>query len=85
MTAADKRAQSKAEYDAYLPDSPELAQHVIADGPYKVASYTATKSLTYVRNGETQTRTAKRASALSAGVIGKFRLMVFSKSASPIV
>jgi peptide/nickel transport system substrate-binding protein len=39
-----------AEYDAYLPDSPELAQHVIADGPYKVASYTATKSLTYVRN-----------------------------------
>ncbi len=38
------------EYDAYLPASAELAQHTISDGPYKIASYTPTKSIDFVRN-----------------------------------
>jgi peptide/nickel transport system substrate-binding protein len=43
-------APAPAEYDAYAPDSPELAQHLIADGPYKVTSYSATKNITFARN-----------------------------------
>ena len=38
------------EWDAYLPGSPELAQHTISDGPYKIDSYTATKNITLSRN-----------------------------------
>jgi peptide/nickel transport system substrate-binding protein len=38
------------EFDAYLPGSPELAQHTVSDGPYKIDSYTATKNITFSRN-----------------------------------
>jgi peptide/nickel transport system substrate-binding protein len=38
------------EFDAYLPGSPELAQHTLSDGPYKIDSYTATKNITFSRN-----------------------------------
>ena len=38
------------EFDAYLPASPELGQHTISDGPYKIDSYTATKNITLSRN-----------------------------------
>lgn len=38
------------EWDAYLPASPELAQHTISDGPYKIDSYTPTKKITLSRN-----------------------------------
>jgi peptide/nickel transport system substrate-binding protein len=38
------------EYDQYLPDSAQLRQHTIADGPYKITSYTATKGFTLERN-----------------------------------
>ncbi len=38
------------EYDAYVPASSELAQHTISDGPYKIASYSPTKSINFVRN-----------------------------------
>jgi peptide/nickel transport system substrate-binding protein len=34
----------------YLPASAQAAQNVIADGPYKVQSYTPARSITYVRN-----------------------------------
>ena len=43
-------AGAPVEYNQYLPGSPELAQHTISDGPYKVDSYVATKSITYSRN-----------------------------------
>jgi peptide/nickel transport system substrate-binding protein len=39
-----------AEYAAYLPDSAELRSHTIADGPYKIQSYAATKGFTFARN-----------------------------------
>jgi len=38
------------EYDAYLPASPELAQHTLSDGPYQIESYSPTKNITFVRN-----------------------------------
>jgi peptide/nickel transport system substrate-binding protein len=38
------------EGDQYLPASPELAAHTISDGPYKIASYVATKSINFIRN-----------------------------------
>jgi peptide/nickel transport system substrate-binding protein len=38
------------EYDAYVPASADLAAHTVADGPYKIASYTATKNITFERN-----------------------------------
>jgi peptide/nickel transport system substrate-binding protein len=38
------------EYNKYLPASSELAQHTIANGPYKIDTYVPTKSLTYSRN-----------------------------------
>jgi ABC-type transport system substrate-binding protein len=39
-----------AEYEKYLPDSAQLRQNTVADGPYKIASYTATKGFTLERN-----------------------------------
>ncbi len=41
---------SPKEYDSYLPASPQLAQHTISDGPYKITSYSPTKSINFSRN-----------------------------------
>lgn len=38
------------EYENYLPASNDLAQHTIADGPYKIASYDPAKTIDFVRN-----------------------------------
>jgi len=38
------------EYDKYIPASADLATHTISDGPYFIASYTATKSIEFDRN-----------------------------------
>ncbi|OFE17564.1 hypothetical protein BA895_15015 [Humibacillus sp. DSM 29435] len=38
------------EYDAYVPAGSELAQHTLSDGPYKIASYSPKKDITFVRN-----------------------------------
>src|ERR1700729_1905059 len=38
------------EYDSYVPNSLELDQHTISDGPYQISSYTPGKSLTMVKN-----------------------------------
>ena len=47
MTFASARP---VEYDKYMPDSAQLRAHTIADGPYKIASYTATKGFKLERN-----------------------------------
>src|SRR5579871_288114 len=39
-----------AEYDAYLPGSAGLNQHILSDGPYQVASYTPGKLIVLTRN-----------------------------------
>ncbi len=38
------------EYDAYVPNSLQLDQHTISDGPYQISSYIPGKSITMVRN-----------------------------------
>ena len=38
------------EYDAYLPGSAQLNQHIMSDGPYQVSSYVPNKSITLTRN-----------------------------------
>jgi ABC-type transport system substrate-binding protein len=39
-----------AEYEKYVPDSAQMRQHTISDGPYKITSYVPTRSFTFVRN-----------------------------------
>ncbi len=41
---------SPKEYDKYVPASAQLAQHTISDGPYKITSYSPTKSINFARN-----------------------------------
>jgi peptide/nickel transport system substrate-binding protein len=43
-------AAAPKEFDAYLPASPELGQHIISDGPYTVSLYTPTKRMELTRN-----------------------------------
>ncbi|MFI6325847.1 ABC transporter substrate-binding protein [Nonomuraea sp. NPDC050556] len=38
------------EYDGYLPDDADFRQHTVSNGPYKVESYVATKSIHLVKN-----------------------------------
>ena len=38
------------EYDAYVPNSLQLDQHTISDGPYQITSYIPGKSITMMRN-----------------------------------
>jgi peptide/nickel transport system substrate-binding protein len=38
------------EYDAYVPNSLQLDQHTLSDGPYQISSYVPGKSITLVRN-----------------------------------
>jgi peptide/nickel transport system substrate-binding protein len=38
------------EYNAYLPGSAQLNQHMMSDGPYQVSSYVPNKSITLTRN-----------------------------------
>jgi peptide/nickel transport system substrate-binding protein len=50
MLALPAVAPAPAEYDAYLPDSPELRQNLRANGPYRVASYTPGRELVLAPN-----------------------------------
>jgi peptide/nickel transport system substrate-binding protein len=50
MMAMPFTSARPVEYDSYVPNSLELDQHTIADGPYQIASYTPGKSLTLVKN-----------------------------------
>jgi len=38
------------EYDSYVPNSLQLEQHTLSDGPYQISSYIPGKSITLVRN-----------------------------------
>jgi peptide/nickel transport system substrate-binding protein len=38
------------EYDSYLPNSLQLDEHSISDGPYQITSYIPGKSITFMRN-----------------------------------
>jgi peptide/nickel transport system substrate-binding protein len=50
MLAMPFTSARPVEYDSYVPNSLQLDQHTIADGPYQISSYVPGKSLTLVRN-----------------------------------
>jgi peptide/nickel transport system substrate-binding protein len=50
MMALPFTSARPAEYDAYLPNSLQLNQHTISDGPYQVSSFVPQKSITFVKN-----------------------------------
>jgi peptide/nickel transport system substrate-binding protein len=50
MLAMPFASARPVEYDSYLPNSLQLDQNLISDGPYAVSSYVAGKSITFVQN-----------------------------------
>ena len=50
MLAMPFASARPVEYDSYVPNSLQLDQHTIADGPYQITSYTPGKSITLVKN-----------------------------------
>jgi peptide/nickel transport system substrate-binding protein len=50
MLAMPFASARPVEYDSYLPNSIQLDENTISDGPYQISSYIAGKSITFVRN-----------------------------------
>jgi peptide/nickel transport system substrate-binding protein len=50
MLAMPFASARPVEYDSYVPDSIQLDEHSISDGPYQISSYVAGKSITFVHN-----------------------------------
>jgi peptide/nickel transport system substrate-binding protein len=50
MMAMPFASARPVEYDSYVPNSLQLDQHLISDGPYSVSSYVSGKSITFVQN-----------------------------------
>ncbi len=50
MLAMPFTSARPVEYDSYLPNSLQLDQHTISDGPYQISSYIPGKSITLVRD-----------------------------------
>ncbi len=50
MMAMPFTSARPVEYDSYVPNSLQLDQHTISDGPYQISSYTPGKSITLVRD-----------------------------------
>ena len=50
MLAMPFSSARPVEYDTYVPDSAQMRQHTISDGPYQITQYVPGKSLTMSRN-----------------------------------
>ncbi len=50
MLAMPFASARPVEYDSYVPNSLQLDQHTLSDGPYQISSYVPGKSITMVRN-----------------------------------
>ncbi len=50
MLAMPFTSARPAEYDKYVPNSLQLDQHTISDGPYQITSYVPSRSITMSRN-----------------------------------
>jgi peptide/nickel transport system substrate-binding protein len=50
MLAMPFTSARPVEYDKYVPNSLQLDQHTISDGPYQISSYVPSRSITMVRN-----------------------------------
>ena len=50
MLAMPFTSARPVEYDSYVPNSLQLDQHTISDGPYQISSYVPGKSITMIRD-----------------------------------
>src|ERR1700720_2888077 len=50
MMAMPFTSARPVEYDSYVPNSLQLDQHTISDGPYQISSYIPGKSITMTKN-----------------------------------
>jgi len=50
MLAMPFASARPVEYDSYLPNSLQLDEHTISDGPYQIQSYVPGKSITFVKD-----------------------------------
>jgi peptide/nickel transport system substrate-binding protein len=50
MMAMPFASARPVEYDSYVPNSLQLDQHTLSDGPYKISSYQPNKSITMAKN-----------------------------------
>jgi len=50
MLAMPFASARPVEYDSYVPNSLQLDQHTLSDGPYEISSYVPGKSITLVKN-----------------------------------
>jgi len=50
MLAMPFTSARPVEYDKYVPNSLQLDQHTISDGPYQISSYVPSRSITMVKN-----------------------------------
>jgi len=50
MLAMPFASARPVEYDSYLPNSLQLDEHLISDGPYQPTDYVAGKSMTFIKN-----------------------------------
>jgi peptide/nickel transport system substrate-binding protein len=50
MLAMPFASARPVEYDSYVPNSIQLDEHIVSDGPYSVSSYVAGKSITFTKN-----------------------------------
>jgi peptide/nickel transport system substrate-binding protein len=50
MLAMPFASARPVEYDSYVPNSIQLDEHTVSDGPYQISSYVAGKSITFERN-----------------------------------
>jgi len=50
MLAMPFTSARPVEYDSYVPNSLQLDQHTISDGPYQITSYVPSRSITMMRN-----------------------------------
>ncbi|HEY0718004.1 MAG TPA: ABC transporter substrate-binding protein [Streptosporangiaceae bacterium] len=50
MMAMPFASARPVEYDSYVPNSLQLDQHTLSDGPYKITSYQPNKSITMAKN-----------------------------------
>jgi peptide/nickel transport system substrate-binding protein len=50
MLAMPFNSARPVEYDSYVPDSAQMRQHIMSDGPYMISSYTPAKQVVLVRN-----------------------------------
>jgi len=57
MLAMPFASARPVEYDSYVPNSIQLDEHTISDGPYQISSYVSGKSITFVRNPAWKQRT----------------------------